>query len=342
MVSIVDIARAAGVSHQVVSKTLNGGESNSGASAATRSKVLKLAREMGYRPSSAGRAMRRGKYFSVGLLISPGEAFLLPESTMAALALGLSRAGYTCTLHCARTEERDSIFKTPLLSEVHADCLLISYVRPLPEETVARVEALGTPVIWMNRAAPENSVYVDEKQGALLLAEHLAGEGHRHLTLVDYSTDFDAPFFKQRFEALRDFCSENGMLFSLIQRRFPRRDRAAHVEDWLSMPNAPSAVIANSLSTAQIICQTALRRGLHLARDLSVCSFDSGNWHQANCPPITCAIRSDFEFGDAVARAALERLKHPSRPLKSVSIPFTLSRGGTTSGAGGAGPVKTA
>ena len=59
MVSIVDFARAAGVSHQVVSKTLNGGGSNSAASAATVTRIRDLALSMGYRRSGAGRAMRQ-------------------------------------------------------------------------------------------------------------------------------------------------------------------------------------------------------------------------------------------------------------------------------------------
>lgn len=330
MVSIVDIAQAAGVSHQVVSKTLNGGGSSSAASEMTQLKIRELARQMGYRPSSAGRAMRRGRYHSVGLLVGTSDDFLLPEAMMTSLACGLSKAGYTCTLHCAQTKEDAAMFSNPLLAEVRSDCLLISYVRPLAAETVERVGQIGTPVIWLNREAPENCIYVDEGQGALLLAEHLASQGHRQLTLVDYGTDLEAPFFKRRFGALRDFCAERGMLLSLVQRKLPRAERAAHVAEWLSWPNHPSAIIANSLSTAQIICQTALHRGMRLPDDLAVCSFDAGNWHQANFPVITCAVRSDTEFGAAAARAVLARLENPVAPIPSTALSFTLSQGGTT------------
>lgn len=341
MVSIVDIARAAGVSHQVVSKALHGGESKSAASPATRTRIQELAREMGYRRSGAGRAMREGRYFSVGLVVGSGDDFLLPEAMVSTLAARLSEAGYTCTLYCAESKSDAAIFTSPLLTEVRSDCLIISYVRPLSPDIVARVENLGTPVVWLNREARTNCIYVDERQGALLLTKHLKEQGHRHLTLVDYSTDLETPFFRARFEAMQDYCAEHGLMFSLIQKKLPREKRSAHVEEWLKHPNRPTAIVANSLSSAQIICQTAVRCGLRLPEDLAVASFDNGNWHQANCPAITCAVRSDAAFGEAVAASVLARLKQPSVPVKSTSFAFTLSQGGTTFSSNSKKPKRT-
>ncbi len=146
MVTIVDIAQAAGVSHQVVSKTLNGGIGTAGASSSTREKIQSIAREMGYRRHAAGHTMRRGQTRNIGILVGSGEDFLLPEPMMRSLVEKLSQQGYGCTLHATPTGNAPDIFESPVLSEVNADCLLISYVRPLSPAVVRRVEVGRQPL----------------------------------------------------------------------------------------------------------------------------------------------------------------------------------------------------
>jgi len=330
MVTIIDIAEAAGVSHQVVSKTLNGGAGNAGASHATREKIQSLAKKMGYRRHAAGHAMRQGKTRTVGILVGSGEDFLLPEPMIRSLVEGFSKVGYGCTLHAARTGSARDIFDSPVLSEVTADCLLISYVRNLSPATVRRVEAIGTPVIWMNRRSRWNSVAVDEAHGMRLLAAHLEECGHRHLLFVDYSADPKDPFYVERLHALESFCARRGIGLTKVQKKLPRVERTHDVAHWLAKSERPTAVIANSLSTAQIINQTALSMGFQLPQDLSLASFDNSSWHLASVPAITCALRSDAEFGQTVAQAALARIADPSAPFPSIKIPFVLSIGGTT------------
>lgn len=318
------------MSHQVVSKTLNGGRSNSGASAATQEKIRKAAQKLGYRPSAVGMAMRRGCTNSVGVLVGSSDDFLLPQRTISRLVGGLSRAGYTCTLHSVLAEAPKDLFLSPLLSEVHADCLLVSYVRAISASERRRVEALGTPVIWMNQRAKANAVAVDEAQGARLLAEHLQQAGCGKILFVDYSADSDAPFFRERLDAVKLFCAEHDIPFEMIHRLLPRKERSAHAECWLKSVDRGTGVIVNSLAGAQVVCQTALRLGIGIPGDISVCSFDSGDWHMANCPAITCAVRSDEDFGDVAAGAVLEKLRDPSASCPSILLPFRLSQGGTT------------
>lgn len=62
--SIKDVARLAGVSEQTVSRTMHG---SAAVRPETRERVMKAVRELGYRPSSAGRSLRRGSYKAFGL-----------------------------------------------------------------------------------------------------------------------------------------------------------------------------------------------------------------------------------------------------------------------------------
>jgi DNA-binding LacI/PurR family transcriptional regulator len=66
-VSIRDVARAAGVSHQTVSRVING---HPGVRASTRNGVLASIRELGFRPNQAARALARGHARAVTVLTS--------------------------------------------------------------------------------------------------------------------------------------------------------------------------------------------------------------------------------------------------------------------------------
>jgi len=58
-VTIVDVAKAAGVSSMTVSCALNGGGRRHEVAAATRERIEKVAKQMGYRPNLAAIAMRK-------------------------------------------------------------------------------------------------------------------------------------------------------------------------------------------------------------------------------------------------------------------------------------------
>src|SRR6202012_1418392 len=65
--TIADIARRAGVTKAAVSFALNG---QPGVSAATRERILAIAQEIGFQPSSAARARPAGKAGVFGLVIA--------------------------------------------------------------------------------------------------------------------------------------------------------------------------------------------------------------------------------------------------------------------------------
>src|SRR4051812_49467209 len=64
---MADVAREAGVSGQTVSRVANG---RTNVDADTRERVLAAMRRVGYRPNSAARALRNGRFRSIGVIMS--------------------------------------------------------------------------------------------------------------------------------------------------------------------------------------------------------------------------------------------------------------------------------
>jgi len=330
-VTLSDIGARLGISHQVVSKTINGGRSTVGVSKELEILIRETAAEMGYRPSTAGRSLRSGKTMSIGILVGSSEDFLLSHDTMVACVKALSERGYSTTLFSANGNSEADYLKSPLLSERSVDALLVSYAREPSPAFEAEVARLPMPVVWLNRKAASNTICVDERAAARLLTEHLLALGHQHLAFLDYSSgSINDPLITERLSGMRDAADEAGAILSIIQKRLARPDRSDHIRTWLPSGKRPTAIVANSLTSAQAVCQTALGMGLALPDDLAVASFDNGQAHLANVPVITCTIRPDTEFGHTAAKMIFDLLDQPDLSTPGRCLPFSLSIGGST------------
>src|SRR5689334_9904715 len=89
-----DVAAHAGVSHQTVSRVING---QPNVAAATRKKVLEAIAELGYRPNSAARALVTGSSRTLGLAIANISQYG-PAQTMLGLERAAREAGYFLTV----------------------------------------------------------------------------------------------------------------------------------------------------------------------------------------------------------------------------------------------------
>ena len=64
---MADVARLAGVSAQTVSRVSNG---QANVDEATRARVLEAMRTLGYRPNGAARALKSGRFHTIGVIMT--------------------------------------------------------------------------------------------------------------------------------------------------------------------------------------------------------------------------------------------------------------------------------
>src|SRR5579871_3824372 len=105
--TITDIAQRAGVTKAAVSFALNG---QPGVSAATRERILAIAEEIGFQPSSAARALTVGKAGVFGLVIDRPARTLGIEPFFMQLISGIQAdlAAHQVTLLFTMTEDSDA------------------------------------------------------------------------------------------------------------------------------------------------------------------------------------------------------------------------------------------
>ena len=102
---MADVGRLAGVSHQTVSRVINGSRH---VSPATRERVLAAMHELGYRPNSIARALVTGRSQTLGV-VSFDTTLYGPASTLFGIERAAHEAGYFIIIASLKALDRSSV-----------------------------------------------------------------------------------------------------------------------------------------------------------------------------------------------------------------------------------------
>ena len=341
--TMFDVAKRAGVSHQTVSRVLNG---LPGVAASTKARVEQAIAELNYTPSPAARAMAKRRSGSIGLILA-GR----PDYGPSGAALGFNEAardsGYTVSQVSMRSLDADSLMQAVhglVLQRVEA-IVLISGERDgvavvsgidagVPLVAVASEPATG-PESGSSGAGPGRGrgpglhrVAIDQYAGARLATEHLIGLGHRVIRHVTGPADsMDAA---ERRRGWTDAMTEHGLDV-----------RQPIAGDWLASSGdaAGRALVADGEATAVFVAndQMALgvlhachAAGLRVPDDLSIIGFDDIP-EAAYFTPALTTMRQDFDaLGRDVLATVLDALRdEAAAPDRTSRLPELIVRSST-------------
>ena len=181
-VTIVDVARKAGVSLGTVSRVIN---EKATVGAALRERVLAAARALGYAPNPAAQGMRAASTRAVGVMV-PDLSNPLFASTVAAAEEVLYRSGYTMILTNSRDRPETEREILTLFRRRRFDGMIVTPSREDDPAILELLSAAAMPAVLLERecALPIDSVATDHHAGALQAVRHLLGLGHRRIGLV--------------------------------------------------------------------------------------------------------------------------------------------------------------
>jgi LacI family transcriptional regulator len=177
-VTIKHVAERAGVSQPTASLVLSG-HPTARIAAATRARVLEVARALGYRPNRVAQALARGRSFTLGVLVPD-----LRNPFFADVISGVERvaaeAGYAVLL-CEQTNV-PAIRHLEALRARQVDGLVIDAIAAseLSDEALA-----GLNVVLVDEPPGERpGVASDAGHAGTLVAEHLVGLGHTRVGFI--------------------------------------------------------------------------------------------------------------------------------------------------------------
>lgn len=297
---MIDVARLAGVSHQTVSRVLNG---HSNVTTSTKLRVRAAIAELGYRPNRAARTLATGKSQVIGVVAQSSTLFG-PASILAAFAQAAFAAGFIMSVVSVRTLQRDPMREA--ISQ-HLDQRVAGLVVITPVDSASDVldeipDDIPLVCIDGDPLRHTELVTIDQEAGGYVGTRHLLEAGHRTVWHVSGPEDwFDS---RARIAGWRRALAEAG---AEVPPLLPGDWSAAsgyRAGQMLARMNEITAIFAANDHLALGILRALHEHGRHVPRDISVVGFDDVPEAEFYIPPLT-TIRPDF---DAIAAACLDLL----------------------------------
>lgn len=333
-VTIVEIAKEAGVSAQTVSRVVNG---HTNVAEETREKVQAIIDRLGYHPSRLARSLLRGRSHTIGV-VGYGLGLYGPSQTLAGILRKANEQGYSVLpymLNDPQIENPSQIIGEML--EYHVDGIIwavpeIGGNRAWVSDVMADQEI---PLVFMSME-PRRGLTVasiDNRAGGRMAAQHLIDRGCRTIGLIKGHLDWWEA--RERAQGWRETMAENGLPIneSLIRRG-----------DW-SAATGERAMRALLQSEPDIdgvfVCNDSMAVGaLKVARefdrnvpdDLAIVGFDDMPEAPYFYPALT-TIRQDLDDLGCRTVVELDRLINVNReeatPVSILIEPMLVVRDST-------------
>ena len=336
--TIADIARRLDISKAAVSYALNG---QPGVGAATRQRVLEVAEEMGWYPSSSARALRGAETGVVGLVLSRPPELLTFETFFVHVLAGMEKV----------LAERGSSLLLRVIGD-HPDEEIRTYQRWWGERRIdgvfllderfrdpriATIEKMDIPaVLWGGplRDWKMPALWTDQGADAEIVVAHLHELGHRRIAHMSGPLGFVHE--RSRRRGVRRAATRRGMDVVTVEGAYTGPEAAELTATLLDGDPAtrPTAIIYGSDVMAASGLTAALEHGVDVPRELSVLSWDDSQLATLIRPSVTALHRDNMAHGALAAGCLIDLVEGRNRGRVQLPASVLVRRDSTAAPTG--------
>ncbi|HEY1623414.1 MAG TPA: LacI family DNA-binding transcriptional regulator [Streptosporangiaceae bacterium] len=301
--TIADVARQAGVTKAAVSFALNG---QPGVSAATRERILAIADEVGFKPSSAARALSDGKSGAFGLIIDKPARTLGIEPYFTQLISGIQdelsqRHVMLLFTHAEDQAAEIEMYRT-WWAQHRVDGVFVVDLQ-VRDRRVAALEELGMPAVVVGTPRGAGSlpaVWQDDRAATAILVGHLAGLGHQRIARVGGFPRYWHS--KLRTDALARVAEAAGIEVVSVTADYTAEHGVEATRALLDREQPPTAILYDNDVMAVAALSAAQRAGLAVPDDLSIIAWGDSALCELVHPSVTALRWDTVEAGTQAAR----------------------------------------
>jgi DNA-binding LacI/PurR family transcriptional regulator len=310
VITIRDVAKESGFSSTTVSIVLNDAPLARYIPAATKKRIEKAAKKLGYRPNLFARSLRSKRSHTVGVMV-----FDMTDPYCTLILRGIENSLYQSSYLPILTDvhnERsrfERYLEMLLDRRVEALIVLANWLF-VDIDVLADLEKSSIPTVMIGRELQTDSVSsvtVDNELGAHAAAEHLYLLGHRRIAFIRGPKTLadSAP----RWRGIRSFAKSRGLplesrlIVDLPESRDPISSFEAGyklTEELVRRKRPFSALMAFDDMTAFGAIRALAKAGLRVPEHCSVIGFDDVAASGLYTPPLT-TVRQPMEAMGAMA-----------------------------------------
>ncbi|MBB4188917.1 LacI family DNA-binding transcriptional regulator [Sinorhizobium terangae] len=303
MVSIVSVAKAAGVSNKTVSRVING---EPHVTEDTRERVEKAIRDLGYIPNMAARQIRSSRSNTFGIITDYVSTTPYSVDIVRGIQDWANRHGKSILMaNTGGLPEREAeIWKMFQSHRIDGVLYVTMYHRVVDPEA----GDVSIPTVMIN-CRPHTSellpsIEPDDFQGARDLTRYLLERGHRRIGYIRLNPILLGA--ELRLDAFRRTVKEFGLAESDLSIRLGMEGPVGAEENYvfaaatemLQQKDRPTAIMSGNDEMAIQIYIAALTSGLRIPQDVSIVGFDDFRTVSlALKPELTTAALPYYDLG---------------------------------------------
>ncbi|MFD8334512.1 LacI family DNA-binding transcriptional regulator [Streptomyces solisilvae] len=292
-----DVSRATGLSVYTVSRALS---NRDGVSTASRERVLKAARDLGYVPNRAAQELRRNTRSSVAVITASTSNYYYLD-----LMTGIQRT--------LRLSDRAAIVADVAAEGVYTRAVEDSLVHDLIQSRTAGVIATLTlsrrniqllekwdiPVVFVDSAPPEGadrvpSITTDNIGASMKVGAHLAGHGYTDWLFLAYPARWSTR--AQRERGLCEAASAYGATLEVLESENDTASAYSTLSRYLDTPGRtlPRVIIAGNNPMVHGALRVLQDRAVKVPDEVAIVAFDEFPWAPLLDSPLT-VLNEDSE-----------------------------------------------
>jgi LacI family transcriptional regulator, repressor for deo operon, udp, cdd, tsx, nupC, and nupG len=320
--TIRDVAKRAGVSHQTVSRVINGDPL---VTPETRAKVEAAIAELGYQPNALARSLAAGH--------SKTLACLAPNLTDYTFAAIIEGAEAECRQHgffLISSSAPDETAFTALINELahsrRIEGMLV--INPYIDNRTQQLPK-NFPVVFVGGHPRDgldvDAITLDDEGAARSAVQHLIGLGHNRIAMItgpliedctqDRITGYRAALKKAKIKIDPALIIEGDWAAS-----------SAHqaLLGWMKLQHPPTAIFAQNDRMALGALRAARDLGLRVPEQLAVIGLDDMPLASYFDPPLTTMRQDMFGIGRTAAQLLVRAVEQPQVKHQQLRAPAEL------------------
>lgn len=312
-ITIRDIAKAANVSIAAVSMAIN---NRSGISHKTRSKILRIAKELNYIPNLAARSLISNRSLTIGVIINDITDPFYPELARS-IDKKADERGYNMILCNSDSDSKRERRSLENLMGKQVDGIIFSSIL-CENSTIDLLLEKRFPFVLTNRI-PVNYpsgeevdyVIIDNYSGGYRAVEHLYRIGHDKIAIV--AAHMNASNMIERTKGARSAMKKHGIQCNtnfFIECEYSRRRAFLAAKGLLSSEDPPTAFFVQDDNLALGVREAVLSSGAKIPEDVALVGFDDIAFTALTGVELTTVSHKIDEMGTLATEILINKIEN--------------------------------
>lgn len=311
--TIKDVAEQAGVSLKTVSRVINNEPS---VHALTREKVRRAIAALGYQPDPSARSLRSTRAYALGLIYdNPNPHYII--SMQSGVLTACREQGYVLQIHpCDSSSPKLADELIGLVAHARLAGLVLAPPMSEQAELIAQLTAANVRFMRIISAREDPGdgqpcVYVDDRDAAYAITEHLIQLGHTRIGFLWGGRDHRSS--PERYQGYEDALKDYGIALDrelVLPGDYSFDDGFRGARKLLALANRPTAIFGSNDEIAAGVLAAAHSGGISVPWELSIAGFEDSPFSKQSWPALTTARQATEEIAHAAAYRLIRNLQH--------------------------------